>query len=251
MSTDVDIKTYPTTDPRLGWISIHDPKSLDYCIRPCLAERREVIEDIPKTWTPGAVLDQGQEGSCVGHGWTGELLASPKPDPYTSPLPGHQYAIGVYHRAQQIDDYPGENYSGTSVLAGAKVVNERGFNDSYRWCLSIDDVRDTVIASGPVVIGIPWYDSMYETRASGLINVEGDLVGGHCLLVHGYHPGMRIPGEDYNTRFRVFKLRNSWGPSYGKGGTGYIRYEDLRDLLANDGEACTSVGRKTVRLTTT
>lgn len=250
MSTDVETKVFPTTDRRLDWISQHDPKSLDYPIRPCLMDRRTVIEDIPKAWSLGAVLDQGYEGSCVGHGWTAELIASPKPDPYTGPGPGHQYAVDLYRRAQQIDEWEGEDYEGTSVLAGAKVVTERGLISEYRWCFSIEDVRDAVITSGPVVIGIPWYESMYETRPSGLVEVDGDLVGGHCLLVYGYHPGMRISGEDWNARYRVFRWRNSWGPGYGKNGNGLIRYEDLRDLLADWGEAAVSVGRKTVRLTT-
>jgi C1A family cysteine protease len=46
----------------------------------------------------------------------------------------------------------------------------------------------------------------------------------------------------------VFRWRNSWGPDYGTNGNGWIRYEDLRDLLADDGEACIPLQRSRVRL---
>lgn len=233
----------PPSDPRLGWVSQHDSRSLRFAS----AERIAPAPETPRTWTPGAVLDQGQEGSCVGHGWTGELLASPRPHVAT-PDAGHRYAVSIYRDAQQIDEWVGEDYEGTSVLAGAKVVTGRGFLGEYRWALSIEDVRNAVISEGPVVIGIPWYSQMYSTRASGLVEVGGDLVGGHCLLLHRYHPSMRIPGEDWHARFRVFGWVNSWGPGYGVKGKGLIRYEDLRDLLTGIGEACVPMDRKLVRL---
>ncbi len=204
------------------------------------------VPDEPKRWKTGTVLDQGQEGSCVGHGWAAELIGSPRPHKVDAAT-GHRYAVDIYRRAQLIDEWEGENYDGTSVLAGAKVVRERGFIDQYRWAFNVEDVKDAVITQGPVVIGIPWYEDMYDTRESGLVEVGGPIVGGHCLTIVGYHPGMRINGEGWNERHKVFRWRNSWGPDYGLNGDGLIRYEDLRDLLQDNGEACVSVGRNKVR----
>lgn len=237
----------PRIDPRLDWQPRHDPKSQNFPIRSAIG----TVEERPRAWKLGAVLDQGSEGACVGFGWTGELLSSPKPDFDASAAQGNQYALGIYREAQTIDEWPGEDYSGTSVLAGAKVVHGRGHVDAYRWCFSIEDVRDAVIAEGPVVVGIPWHENMYYTSDSGLVNVEGNVVGGHCILITGYHPGIRLRGEDYRERFRVFRWRNSWGPDYGVGGNGFVRYEDLRDLLKEWGEACCPTGRKTVRVSKT
>lgn len=204
------------------------------------------VPDVAKRWRTGAVLDQGREGSCVGHGWAAELIGSPRPHKVDSAT-GHRYAVDIYRKAQLIDEWEGENYDGTSVLAGAKVVRERGYIDQYRWAFNIDDVKDAVITQGPVVIGIPWYEDMYETKESGLVEVGGPIVGGHCLTIVGYHPGMRIAGEGWNERHKVFRWRNSWGPDYGLNGDGLIRYEDLRDLLQDNGEACVPVGRNKVR----
>jgi hypothetical protein len=194
----------------------------------------------------GAVLDQGREGACVGFGWTGELLASPRPH-VVAPEKGNEYARDYYYRCKEVDEWEGVDYEGTSVLAGAKVAKELGYIQEYRWALGIDDLRAAVIQKGPAVIGIPWYEGMYNTRPSGLVEVSGDMVGGHCILITGYHPSMRIPGEDWHARFEVFRWRNSWGFDYGKAGNGLIRMEDLRDLLGGMGEACIPVGRKLVR----
>lgn len=239
----VEVKQFPQQDPRLDWVSMHDPQSENYPIRP----KMKSIEKIPVAYRTGPVLDQGSEGACVGFGWTAELISSPRPYPGVTAVRANQYAREMYYRAQRIDEWEGESYDGTSVLAGAKVAQERDLIDEYRWCFSIDDVRDAVISEGPVVVGIPWYSEMYQTRPSGLVKVGGDLVGGHCITLTGYHPGMRIAGEDWYARYEVFRWRNSWGKDYGKNGNGTILFEDLRDLLAEWGEACVPMGRNLVR----
>lgn len=242
----VAVKAFPSQDPRLDWVSKHDPQSLNFPVRAVMAS---TVEKQPKLWTPPKfALNQGWEGACVGFGWTGELIGSPFPDPYVGEDLANLYARGYYRRCLQIDEYEGEADEGTSVLAGAKVAQEREKIDEYRWGTSIYDLRDAVISIGPAVIGIPWYSDMYETRPSGLVEVGGDLVGGHCIYIYGYHPSMRILGEDYHERFEVFRWRNSWGPEYGKNGSGLIRLEDLRDLLAHWGESCIPITRKMVRL---
>lgn len=231
-------------DPRLDWQPRHDERSRSYGIRTILP----TVEEEPKRWSMGPVLDQGYEGACVGFGWTAELLGSPRPDPKADVTKGEAYAKSIYREAQRIDEWPGEEYEGTSVLAGAKVVQSKGHIGMYRWAFSIEEVRDAVIAEGPVVIGVPWYEAMYHTRPSGLVEVGGPLVGGHCLTLREYHPGKRLRGEDYHSRFKGFTWRNSWGPGYGVNGDGFIRYEDLRDLLNEWGEACVPVQRQLVRL---
>ena len=165
-------------------------------------------------WDTGPVLDQGREGACVGFAWTAELIASPRPDPHVARPTAEAYARSVYRRAQQLDYWAGEDYEGTSVLAGAKTVREAGFIDGYRWAFGVDDVRDAVIDIGPVVVGVPWLESMFTPRRSGLLEVHGPAVGGHALCVTGYHPNMRLGvWEGWFRRFEVFRLRQSWGPA--------------------------------------
>ena len=192
------------------------------------------------------MLDQGAEGACVGFAWCGELMASPKPIRFDD---ADDFARTIYREAQHVDEWPGENYEGTSVLAGAKVIQASGLIGEYRWAFGVDDVIDTLCApyadgGGPVVIGIPWLDGMYETRPSGLVDVSGSIVGGHALTLIGYHPNMLIRGEP--GRHEVVKWRNSWGSIYGRRGTGYVRVDDLERLLASayGAEACVPLARR-------
>ncbi len=224
-------------DPRLTWRSRHDERSRMYAVPPLRAEQ---LPD-RRHWRPGPVLDQGSEGACTGFAVAGELAASP----HRVRGVDMELARRLYHRARQIDEWPGENYEGSSVLAAVKAAAELGYISEYRWAFSIDDLRAAVLGLGPAVIGIPWYASMYTPRRSGLLDISGPIVGGHAILVTGYHPRRRLWGEGWRDRHVVFRLRNSWGPGYGRRGDCYIRDTDLAALLADQGEACVPLIRHT------
>lgn len=254
-SANVQSKRLPQRDPRLDWAPQHDPRSLQFRVSAALPTVEPAI--VPKEWTLGAVLDQGREGACVGFGHTADMLASPKGNYVATPAQGSSYAQGVYQRAKQIDEWPGEAYSGTSVLAGAKVMQERGIITSYYWAFSNAEIRNAILTLGPVVIGVPWYEEMYDTKPNGVVKIGGELVGGHCLMIYGYHPHMRIYGEAPSGNpkgpnyHEVFRWRNSWGHLYGRNGNGngIIHAADLRRLLDEWGEACVATGRVRATLT--
>lgn len=237
----------------LDWRSRHDPRSLNYPVRALLGD---AVSRRSRDWRASHLrLDQLNEGKCVGYGWTAELMAHPGKVKIGngSRDEAEQFATELYRAAQRIDDWPGENYEGTSVLAGAQIVHAARLIESYRWAFTIDDVIDTLCASardggGPVVIGIPWYEGMYETRPGGLVEVSGPMVGGHCLTLVGYSPKRRIWEEGWWNRFEVIRWRNSWGTAYGDHGDGYIRPENLEWLLSQQGEACVPQQRATLRI---
>jgi len=199
-------------------------------------------------WTGGVVLDQGQEGSCVGHGVVGEYLASPvrgKVTRYTIgsrvTLPpaemGHRLAVTVYQAAQRIDEWEGESYDGTSVRAGMLVGRERGWYSGFNWAFNLVELR-AALQTGPVVIGIDVRESMFTPASNGDWLVSGPSVGGHCCLVTGYSP-------NYSGRGPRYRIRNSWSQSWGKAGNAYIAPDDLdRILFQSGGEASIPVGRK-------
>ena len=230
----------PPEERVLDWVSRHDPESRDYGIRTVIP--RGVVTQRTRAWRQGVVTDQGREGACVGHGWMTDIVTQPFiPSPMPTQEVANAFATAFYHRAREIDEWEGESYDGTSVLAGAKVMVERGFIREYRWCFSIEELRDAVLVEGPVVIGIVWRGGMYETRPTGLVEVTGDVVGGHCLTVTGYNPRQRIAGEE--GLHNVFRWRNSWNVDYGVNGSAYVRYDDLAALLADKGEACVPMRR--------
>jgi hypothetical protein len=227
-----------TTDPRLDVVKQWDHRNY-------LHNEREILEmfAVPQagprsyTWRCPTWLDQGQEGACVGFSWTHELAAWPAEvkdlnDPW---------AQGLYHEAQQLDEWPGENYDGTSVIGGAKAVHNRGYMESYRWATTMDDLVLAVGYHGPVVIGVDWLDSMFDPRPSGLLDTSGKVAGGHAILIRGVTLKSNLKGD--GRVGPVFRLRNSWGRSWGWDGDCFIKVEDLARLFGNYIEACVPVVR--------
>jgi hypothetical protein len=217
-------------DPRLDRLESFDERSRSFPVRALLATTA------PRSYTwgvpggVGQVLDQGREGACVGFAWAAERAARPVPRPTTD-----ADALAVYRAAQVVDEWPGEAYSGTSVLAGAKVAAERGWLTEYRWGFGLDDALAAISRHGPCVLGIPWYDSMYRPTIKGgraSITVTGTVVGGHAILARGV-----------SVKRREVLLRNSWGPDWGIGGDAAISWDDLGRLLAAGGECCVPVLR--------
>ena len=143
-------------------------------------------------------------------------------------------AFSVYETAKTLDPWEGESYDGTSVLAGAKAVQKLhpGKITEYRWAFSLQDVLRTLSYYGPVVIGIPWYEGMFEPDQNGLIAPTGWQVGGHAILVNGI-----------NVKKGQVRLHNSWGAAWAKGGDCFLSFADLDRLLHEQGEACIAVKR--------
>lgn len=226
---------------RLDWKPNFDERSKGFGVSSVVAEQ-EVDITKPTIWEHGTVLDQGSEGACVGFAWTGATIAKPMP-PVEQPefVQGNNFAIQLYKEAQKVDPWPGEDYSGTSVLAGAKIAKQKGIIDEYRWCFSVEELRDAVVNVGPVVIGVNWYKDMYGTDKNGIVKVSGDHVGGHAIMVTGFIPDHNVN----NLSTPVFEWVNSWGPGYGKGGRGYITYKDMERLVKERAEMCVPIKKNT------
>jgi GH25 family lysozyme M1 (1,4-beta-N-acetylmuramidase) len=178
---------------------------------------------VTKKWDDYAFLDQGNEGACVGFGTSGELAALP--DSVTGI--DNAYALQLYHDAQQVDEWAGDDYEGTSVLAGAKVATSRGFYSNYLWATKESDVATTVSNYGPVIVGFNWHEDMMDTDSDGFVHATGEVVGGHCVVVIGI-----------NVEEGYYTFRNSWGKSWGIGGEGKITRADFAKLMADDGDVC-------------
>lgn len=216
-----------SSERSLTWRSRHDPRSLAFGVRATLTGSAPVQD---KLWPVGPVLDQGTEGACVGYAIADAVNVD---DPLEHPTLSGEDAARIYKRAQQLDDVPGEAYSGTSVLAGMKAAVEAGLFGGYLWAFGTRDVAQAVLQRGPVVIGVPWLSGMYETGPGGVVKLDGEARGiGHCLAV----VGMRRTGPAGEPG-PFFVWQNSWGPSYGDGGLGYIHHRDLARLLHGHGEA--------------
>jgi hypothetical protein len=234
---------FETQDPRLDRVPQFDEKSRGFQIRTRLETVSAGRLRRSGTFRPGATLDQGREGACVGFGGTHYLQGLKTRYSHQSA----STARSLYLEAQKVDEWSGEAYEGTSVLAAMKVLKTWGRISAYDWVGAgsgtvIDDCVDTWGYVGGIVFGLPWMASMFKPRPSGLMEVDmSSLSGGHCIYAPGVRLKARLRGEG-SKPLEVGVFQNSWGHHWGvpgyqqPGGFCYIRLEDLEKLLESGGE---------------
>lgn len=224
-----------TYRPGLGRRVQFDERSRAFPIRALLADDRLPVTR--RWWIPSRVpvLDQGSEGACVGFGVTNELRCTPVA---AIGLDARFAREQIYWPAQQIDPWPGgaypgaaPHYEGTSVLAGVQVAARAGWYREYRWAFGEDDLARAVSHVGPAILGLPWYETMFDPDRDGYLNPGGAVAGGHCVLAIGINT-RRDQGRG------AYVIYNSWGPDWGDRGRAWITRADMARLLAQDGEAC-------------
>ena len=243
-------------DPRLDRIYELDFRSLNYPVSSALLDNFNVTSYKPRsyTWSCDQWLDQGYEGSCVGHGFAHDLVARPHPvNGIRGPVSPE--AKHIYHEAQKVDYWPGGSYrgadpfyEGTSVLGGAKIVQRLGFYDKYYWAINIRQLAIAIGYMGPGIIGVNWYEGMFDTDADGFIAPTGNVAGGHCLLAMAikiHYKKSPLPWNWFNRKWEdvdldksYVTLHNSWGQGWGEKGRAKITLANLNKLLNEQGDAC-------------
>lgn len=222
-----------------------DGRDAGYRMLAAMPQVRELAgKPKPRTraYTEGPQLDQGMKPHCVSFSGLGFMNAAP-----LMRSEGWETTT-IYNECQRNDEWPGENYDGTSVRALMKVMSARGYISSYVWGHTVDEAIEWILGGyGTVIVGTNWYESMDEVPASGIMRLPGTMatpIGGHAYRWRWY-----------DKKDRVFWVPNTWGYRWGtpkKGGsyTGWakLRYEDAERLLREWGEiaAATQVKIKPV-----
>lgn len=219
-----------TADPRLDLVFDKDPGNLNY---PIAAVAPQFYERVDRQHPRSPVTNQGEEGACVGHGYTGWCAAcSLLPQMATPELDA--YALGYYFETQVHDEWvettgqPG-GPGGTSVKAGAQTAVRRGLITEFRWAFGLDEALHALTTVGPLVLGVPWLAGMYQAP-EGRVVLAGKQVGAHCI---------KADAVFWSTE--EVEWQNSWGLEYGVNGRARISFRDLDTLLRNGGEACVPI----------
>jgi hypothetical protein len=205
---------------KFGRLVEFDPQSRDYPIRTFFWKG---IKPRSYTWRCSVNLNQGDAPACVGFSWTHEAIARPVEIKSLT----NKDALALYKLAQTLDDYPGEDYDGTSVLGGAKAQQQKKRLGSYFWAFSESELALAIGYKGPAVLGVNWYSGMMDPDSKGIIKPVGQIEGGHAIL---------CTGISIKTGF--YRLHNSWGKDWGYGGDCFISRTNLAKLLKEDGEVC-------------
>lgn len=217
--------------PKLDWIPNHDERSRGFGVDQVVDVTAPLERVAWSVFAPA--LNQGAEGACAGMATAGSVnvhrVSNARTELAAGLLLREEAAVRLYKRAQELDEWAGSDYSGTSVTAAMKAAREAGLIGSYRWAFGTRQLAHG-LRTGPAVIGVPWLAGMYSTDPRGVVQVTGKKVGGHALVVVGFDPKHPLTGGP------AFDWLNSWGPSYGRAGVGVIPAGRLSWLLAGRGE---------------
>ena len=216
-------------------VSPRDPR--DYTWRALAAARGYVATEARAFYSmvdKSFRIDQGSEGTCVGHAITNVLLAGPTEHdafpPFETEEKAHQYARALYLDASGDTTYQ----KGTWPGLACEVLRKRGTVGAYWRLLTVEDITEALLTHGPVSMTVPWYVSMYYRYV-----VYKDL--GYYVRVRpesqhvGYHE-IALTGVDLAPKEGppFVRIQNSWGADWGSNGTGRILLSDLAKLNLSD-----------------
>lgn len=212
---------------------------------PQTVERVRHVLSLPYQYRPR--YNQGEEGACVGAGlsWAMSIKNRRFYDWWW-----------LYRQAQAIDEWPGDDYDGTSTRAGCEILRTIGHKqvhdprhdhapdiddgiESYVWATSVDQIRTSIALGQPVAMGIDWLESFDTPESVGRdwwIGRDDDgpdrVRGGHLICCYG--------ADDDR---QAVKLVNTWGLDYP---LVWLPYRTLERLLAGyewPGEAAILIDR--------
>lgn len=219
------IPTRPGMGRSIVW---HDERSKNYRAVDLIRGAVAATKPRDRTWRRGQAYDQGNTSMCVAYTGKGLLNTKPISSQVDYDTRSEYDVEAFYAGAQEMDEWPGIDYDGTSALGLCKYLVSRALIQEYRWCFSLNDILLTLSHVGPVGLGIWWYTDMFYPNAEGLITPTGVREGGHEV---------ELIGVDISEK--VVIGMNSWGEDWGYNGRFKLRWEDLEKLLNEQGDAIT------------
>lgn len=211
------------------WLGANDPRSNDHLFWGAFIPSRQTVLHSAR----GPITDQDGVGACVGFTDL-DLLNTAKfywsrrrPHKHNTYM-DNAFGYGFYHDATVLDEWHDETWtpddSGSSVLAGAKALQQAGHIDSYTWSWDFNGFL-AALQRQPVMVGTLWTSGMSDPDSTGLIKPTGDIVGGHAYMAFGM-----------NVRSQKIKWRNHWTRDWGDDGCFYTTFDDTEWLISQQGE---------------
>jgi hypothetical protein len=178
-------------------------------------------------------INQGNEGTCVGHAKTNVLLAGTSEhdtyEDFQTEEQAHQFARRLYLEASGDSTYQQGMYPRDAC---AKLLGW-GLVSSYWKVMQVEDMVTCLLTYGPLTITVPWYGSMFyaDNRLHDAygnqwikVNLDSTIAGYHCVALTG------IDLAPDNGAPPFVRVQNSWGQDWMQGGTARLTIENLRLL---------------------
>lgn len=219
-----------TYRPKIVLSDVQIPQSVD------------LTDKLPACW------DQGDLGSCTGHGSVGAMVFL---------HPAQMFSrLDAYYNGRVIEGDTGED-NGAQIRDVVQGLAQVGVCEETQWpydtdtfssppsivteglafqtkisqylrVSDLDDLKQCLAEGFPVVFGFTVYDNMEseqmtETGILSLPGPEDQVLGGHCVLAIGY---------DETTQ--QVKVRNSWGTGWGPfNGNFFMDYAYFQNLVSD------------------
>ena len=203
-----------------------------------------VQEGIDLSSEIGEIGDTGPEGTTVGFSIAYALQAAVKVKTNESVKLSPR---GIYVLAKKYDEWPGEDYEGTSVVGGLEAVREIGAYlekdwpygskskpktarkpsykiSAYSELKGIEQILNALREKKVIVAAIQVTDDFDKTDTDGKVTIKLPLksIGAKTISIVGY-----------NEETAEFKFANDWGTAWGNGGFGLIKDTDLSRIMQN------------------
>ena len=189
------------------------------------------------------ILNQGREGACTGFGLATVvhfLLRTRRVVPDTDPVSPRM----LYEMAKRYDEWPGEDYPGSSARGAMKGWHKHGVCTEAAWpyqprrtdrtltparagnaadrplgaYFRVNHTDLVAMHSAIAEVGILYatatvHDGWNRVGRNGVIPFRSEPRGGHAFAIVAYEE-------------RGFWIQNSWGPRWGVGGCALLTYDD-------------------------
>lgn len=213
------------------------------------------VENFPSSFDLSeysTVMNQGSQNSCVAFIFAEAMTIFLSKNRNITPMQARRAPAFIYNLNCQANSQcsdtitfseaiatltnsgvPHENFMPYNDSDCTSIPNETTLNEASKFkilsALKID--RNINAIKGALFTGHPILTSVRLGNNFGAINQNNPIwlpnntpsTSGHALLIVGYNDNYLYNGSSYG----VFKVQNSWGPSFANNGYFYVKYADL------------------------
>jgi len=187
------------------------------------------------------ILDQGEDGACTGFALAAAINHLLRHNRELDAAAARRRVSPhmLYTMARRHDEWPGEDYEGSSLrgalrgfyncgactdehwppgqedltLASARDARLTTLGAYYRLRPNLSDYHAAISETGVIYVSASVHEGWEEPRDGHIRLAGGDAGGAHAFVIVGYTD-------------TGFWIQNSWGPDWGKGGLAHWLYAD-------------------------
>lgn len=228
------IPEYPVEDKPLGRHIEHDSRSTLFPVTASVADPLKSI----RHKRHGSIFNQLKLGSCTGNAGVGCLNTEPTfivkatATAKASRVFFESEAVDVYKLATTLDSIPGQyppTDTGSSGLAVCKAMKRLGLIGSYLHAFGEVQALAS-LQQRPFMLGINWYEGFDTPDDRGVVEIDGQVRGGHEIECDEFVANPSDPLE------AMLGFDNSWSTKWGIAGRFYMTLRTFAELLAQSGD---------------